>query len=473
MNDIFFEDISSLSQLINTKKISPVELVTAMLERISKVDPALNSFIKVLSDSALEDAKQLEAEVVQGKSRGPLHGVPIAVKDILATAGIETTSGSKLFENWKPDGDATAIRKLKEAGAIIIGKANLHEFAMGATTENPHYGVCRNPWDVSRIPGGSSGGSAVAVAAGMSFGALGTDTAGSIRLPAALCGIVGIKPTYGRVSRHGCLPFSWSLDHIGPMTRTVKDSAIMLDAIAGYDRLDYTTSKRPNDVLFSEIANLKGVKLAVVKEHFFEDVDPEVCAIVQKAIADLKALGADVLELELDGLGDVLQSLRVIAQSEVVAFHEPLLKKYKHLYGEDLQFRFNFGKSISATDYINAQRTRNVFIQHLTEKMAAYGVDAIVAPTNVKPPISIGSVPPEEAINNMFTMGRTPFANIVGFPALTVPCGFVSAKLPVGLQLIGTPFAERKLFEIGHAYETSQNWIQELVSNKVYLEKLA
>lgn len=471
MNELFFADITSLSQLIQSKNLSPVELIEQMLKRIEQVDPIVNAYIKVLAEDAREQALTLEREIMNGQARSPLHGVPIAIKDILQTKGHETTAGSKVFGKWIPDQDATVVQKLKEAGAIIIGKANLHEFAMGATTENPHYGVCRNPWDLERVPGGSSGGSAVAVATGMAFGAIGTDTAGSIRLPAAICGITGMKPTYGRVSRQGCLPFSWSLDHIGPMTRTVKDAAIMLKAISGFDPLDSTSSSHSVNVGWDQdLPDLKGVRLAVVREHFFEHLDSEIEGIIEKAMKDMQALGADVIEIELEGLGDALQALKLIAQSEVLAFHEPILAKHRDLYGEDLQFRFNFGQNISAVQYLNAQRTRKKFIQEVKEKLV--GFDAIIGPANAVRPFPIGTVPPEQAISNMFTLGRTPFGNIVGFPSLTLPCGFMSGNLPVGLQLIGKPFEERRILQIAEVYERSQSWVAKLAENEAYLSNL-
>ncbi|WP_289135806.1 amidase [uncultured Brevibacillus sp.] len=468
MSDLFFLDISTLSKLIQTKKISPVELTKQVLQRIEQYNPTVNAYIKVLVEDACQQAEVLERELMEQGVRGPLHGVPIAIKDILETKGHETTAGSKVFENWIPDRDATVVRKLKEAGAILIGKANLHEFAMGATTENPHYGVCRNPWDLERVPGGSSGGSAVAVATGLCYGAIGTDTAGSIRLPAAICGITGMKPTYGRVSRNGCLPFSWSLDHIGPMTRTVKDSAILLKAIAGFDPLDSATASQADDVMWDQaLPDLKGIRLAVVRAHFFVDLDPEVEWLVEKAMRDMQALGAEIVEIELPGLDEALQALKMIAQSEVLTFHEPILNKYKDWYGEDLKYRFSFGQSISAVQYLNAQRTRSKFSQELREKLK--GFDGLLAPANAKRPFLIGTVPPDQAIDNMFTLGRTPFGNITGLPALTLPCGFMSGNLPVGMQIIGRPFEERRIFQIAEVYERSQNWVAKLAENQAYL----
>lgn len=468
MNELFFSDIASLSQLIQTKKLSPVEITDGTLKRIEQIDPTVNAFIKVLAEDARKQAVKLEQEVMDGQVRGPLHGVPIAIKDILETKGHETTAGSRVFESWIPDRDATVVDKLKDAGAIIIGKANLHEFAMGATTENPHYGVCRNPWDLERVPGGSSGGSAVAVATGMCYGAIGTDTAGSIRLPAAICGITGLKPTYGRVSRNGCLPFSWSLDHIGPMTRTVKDAAIMLEAISGYDPLDSSSSSLPIDIQWERgLPDLRGIKLAVVREHFFEDLDSELKVVIEQAITDIQAQGAEIIEIQFEGLSDALQALKLIAQSEVLAFHEPILKKHQHLYGEDLQYRFNFGQSISAVQYLSAQRIRSKFIEEVKKKLS--GFDALLAPANAKRPFPIGTVPPDQAISNMFNLGRTPFGNIVGFPAMTIPCGFMPGNLPVGLQIIGKPFEEHRILQIADVYERSHHWVAKLAQNEAYL----
>lgn len=460
------ESISTVSQFIKEKRLSPVELTNQILKRISKIDTELNSFITVMETDATKQAKLLEEEMMAGKIRGPLHGIPIAVKDIIQVQGQPTTSGSIIFEKWVPDEDATVVKKLKKAGAIIIGKANLHEFAMGATTENPHYGNVKNPWNLNKIPGGSSGGSAVAVAAGLSYGALGTDTAGSIRLPAALCGIVGIKPTYGRVSRNGCLPFSWSLDHIGPMTRTVKDAAIMLEAISGYDSKDTSSVKHCESINFADpLIHLKGIRIGICKDYLFDDLNEEVQLAITRAIERLRELGAQIIEIELKNLSMALNSLKVIAQSEVVSFHQPLLNQYGHLYGDDLKYRFKFGKAISAVDYINAQRLRNLFIEQTLESLQ--NVDVLIGPTNSQPPFDIGSVLPEEAINNMFSLGKTPLANILGFPALTVPCGIINGHLPTGMQLIGKPFSEKLLLQIGDCYERQETWFEQ------YMAKLA
>lgn len=469
MSELLFETIETVGSLIQNKKLSPVELTKMSLARIKEYDSTLKAFITVTEEDALHQAKILEDELQSGKVRGPMHGIPIAVKDLLQTAGVRTTGGSKIFENWIPDQDATSVQRMKDAGAIIIGKANLHEFAMGATTENPHYGSARNPWDITRIPGGSSGGSAIATATGMAFGSIGTDTAGSVRLPAAMCGTVGFKPTYGLVSRHGSFPFSWSLDHVGPMTRTVKDAAIMLEIMKGHDSKDHSSVKKNHSIYFKEpLQDLKGVKLGFYEPYMFSGIDTEVQHVIEQAFDQLRLLGAEIVPIDLPGINEALEALKTIAQSEVVSFHDPLLKKHGDLYGDDLKFRFQFGLDISATAYINAQRVRKEFVERTIEQMA--GIDALIGPTNVQPPFEVGTMVPEQAISNMFTLGKTPLANILGFPSLSVACGFLEAQLPVGLQLIGKPFSDRRVLEIGDCYERSEQWVQALKSNKNYIK---
>lgn len=460
MSQLFFKSISELSDSLIKKEISPVELTNQLFERIESLEPSINAYITLLKDESLEEAKRCEEELLKGEVRGPLHGVPIAIKDILETKGSITTSGSKVFEKWESDEDATVVKRLKEAGAIIVGKTNLHEFAMGATTENPHYGPTRNPWNLDKIPGGSSGGSAAAVAAGMCYGALGTDTAGSIRLPAAICGIVGLKPTYDVVSRKGCTPLSWTLDHIGPMTRTVEDSAMILKVIAEPDQL-----KKVGEIDLS-LSDLKGVKIGVSEEYFFDDMDSEMEMIVRTAMKKLVELGAEIVEVKIPHIYDVLEHQKIISKSEGYTFHEKTFTKYPEMYGEDLQIRLNSGKTVLASEYLHAQRIRNEFIQNTLDVMK--DCDVILSPTNVIVPYDIGSVPPEQSINNIFNLGRTPVGNMLGFPTLTVPCGLTGANIPVGLQLMAKPYQENKLLNIGHIYEKSEQWVDHLEQNKAY-----
>ncbi|WP_201318236.1 amidase [Paenibacillus sp. EPM92] len=461
MYDLFFETISSVASSLKKKEISPVELTTKLLERIERLEPTLNAFITVLSDDALTQAKLLEQELQQGNVRGPLHGVPIAIKDVFETKDRITTAGSKIFESWKPDKDAAVIQCLKDAGAIIIGKNNLHEFCAGSTTENPHYGQTRNPWDVNKIPGGSSGGSAVAVATGMCFGAVGTDTTGSVRLPSSICGVVGLKPTYEVVSREGLVPLSWTFDHIGPISRTVEDSAIMLSVMADKDKL----GKLDLNLSFQK-DSLYGVRIGVCDDYFFEHMDPEMKDIVHTAIQKLQDLGAEIIEINLPNTDQALEAQKTIAKSEAYSFHKPMFDKYPERYGKDLNVRLNSGKEVTASEYLQAQRFRRRFIDNALHTLRQ--CDIIVSPTNVIVPYDIGTIPPEKTINNIFNLGKTAIASFLGFPAITVPCGFTRQLLPVGMQLIGKPYSEGLLLEVGSVYEKSENWVDYLRVNRAY-----
>lgn len=460
---LYFQSIADLSKKIARKDVSPIELSNQLLNRIQSLEPALNAYIDVLADDSQKQARQLEEEMLQGKIRSPLHGVPIAIKDIFETKGRVTTSGSKLFKNWKSTEDADVVQKLKAAGAIIIGKTNLHEFAMGATTENPHFGPTRNPWNVKKIPGGSSGGSAAAVAAGMCFGAIGTDTGGSIRLPSALCGIVGLKPTYDAVSRKGCTPLSWSLDHIGPMTRTVEDSAIMLNAIAD--------NRKALVQLPIEAENLTGVKIGLLTGYFMKGLDDEVKGTFMKAVSKLSALGADVVEVRLEHVEEALDAQQIISKSEAYTFHKPIFEKYSSDYGADVQVRLNSAKTVTASNYLQAQRLRKHFRSSVLKVLE--DCDVLLSPTNSREPFDIGTNPPQETIRTIFKIGKTPIGNYLGFPAVTVPCGFTANQLPCGLQLIGKPYSEQIILLIGHIYEKSENWTEKLEQNQAYMNQEA
>lgn len=304
----------------------------------------------------------------------------------------------------------------------------------------------------------------------MAFGAVGTDTAGSIRLPTAMCGTVGFKPTYRLVSKNGCFSFSWSLDHVGPMTRTVKDAAIMLEVMRGYDPDDRSTVKRDDSVLFDQPLNdLKGVKLGFYEPYMYSGIDEGIKKVIEQAFRQLESLGAEIVPIDLPGIDQALNALKSIAQAEVVSVHEPFLKQFGHIYGDDLKYRFDFGSEVSATTYIRAQRIRDMFVRETIKQMT--GIDALVGPTNVQPPFEIGTMVPEMAISNMFTLGKTPLANILGFPALSVACRFTEGNLPVGLQLIGKPFSDQKVLKIGDCYETSVQWVNALKSNLNYTKQ--
>lgn len=467
-NELYFKRITEISAMIKSKVISPVELTQLMLDRIDRFNPKLNAYISVMRDEALAQARELEEEAARGHFRSPLHGIPISIKDVFDTKGHPTTGGSNVFKDWMSDKDATVVSKLKEAGAVIIGKNNLHEFCWGGTTENLHYGPSRNPWNPEKIPGGSSGGSAVAVAAGMAFGAIGTDTLGSVRLPSALCGSTAIKPTYGRVSRYGNMPMSWTFDHIGPMGRYVKDLALMLQVISGYDRHDPTSSKEIVDVTFERsLENLNGVVIGICREYFFdESADPEVIKLVEDSINVIESLGATVKEITIKGIDRAINSIFTIAVSEGYAFHKNIIDTYPELYGDGVREHILDGKGVSAQEYIDAQRYRNLFTQRLLEAMDS--VDILLTPTNIHPAFSIWSVPPEGMAEAIWRLFRTPIGNLTGFPALSIPCGFVPEGLPVGLQLIGKPFDEKRILQIGDCFERVKPYADQLAENKAY-----
>lgn len=455
--------LRSLAALLQRQEVSPLEATEAVLDRIDKVDRQLNSFITVMREEALTQARAAEQEMLRGQYRGALHGIPVAVKDLYYTKGVRTTMGSKIFSEFTPSYDATVIARLRDAGAILVGKLNLHEFARGATNTSSLIGVCHNPWDVMRVPGGSSGGSAAAVAAGLCFGALGSDTGGSIRIPAALCGIVGVKPTYGRVSRWGVFPLSWSLDHVGPMTRSVLDAALMLQAIAGHDRHDATTrTAAVPDYAEALTGEIKGVRLGIPREFYFEQLDAEVGNAVRAAIQVLERAGARVEEVSLPLSKYAAAVGRIISLTESAEIHEPYLRTRAADYSPDVRAGFLTGQLILGKHYMKAQRARALIRREMAA--ALQRVDALVTPTTpiAAPKINQATVNlAGEEIDVMSALSRlTRAANLSGFPAISVPCGFTQDNLPIGLQLIGRPFAEAAVLQIAHVYEQNTSWHQ-------------
>ena len=455
--------LKSLATLIQRQELSPLEVTETVLDRVDKTDRQLNSFITVMRDAALAQAQTAEQEILHGQYRGPLHGIPLAVKDLYYTKGVRTTMGSKVFSDFTPSHDATVITRLRDAGAIIIGKLNMHEFARGATNTSSVIGVCHNPWDVMRISGGSSGGSAAAVAAGLCFGALGSDTGGSIRIPAALCGIVGLKPTYGRVSRWGVFPLSWSLDHVGPMTRTVTDAALMLQAIAGHDRHDTTTRTAVvPDYAEALTGQIKGVRLGVPREFYFEQLDAEVGNNVRAAIQTLERAGARIEEVSLPLSNYAAAAGRIIALTESAEVHEKFLRTRAMDYSPDVRAGFLTGQLVLGKHYLKAQRARSLIRQEMATVLQR--IDALITPTVSIPAPNINQTSVDiagEEMDLMATLSRlTRPANLSGFPAISVPCGFTKDTLPIGLQLIGRPFAEATILQIAHAYEQNTSWHQ-------------
>jgi aspartyl-tRNA(Asn)/glutamyl-tRNA(Gln) amidotransferase subunit A len=452
--------IVELAPLLRERKLSPVELTSALLERTDRLDPRLKAFIRVLPDEAMASARRAEDEIAHGTYRGALHGVPVGLKDLFDLAGVPTTFGSTIMRDYVPNEDATVTRRLKEAGAIIFGKQNLHEFAFGTTSENPHYGAVRNPWQLDRVPGGSSGGTAAAIVAGLTPAGLGSDTGGSIRIPAAFCGCVGIKPTYGRVSRAGALPLAWSLDHVGPLGRTVYDCAFVLQVIAGADPRDPSAADVPVPDYTRDLeAGVAGLKLGVPREYYFDVVDPTVAALVRDAIAELEGQGAFVDEVSLPHLHHAQSAGIAIMSSEGASWHGSWLHERAADYGRDVLERFRGGLLTRATDYLASQKMRTLLQQDFAA--AFRQVDVILAPTVPTTAPEIGKTfeprPPLDLAPRAINARATVPANLAGVPAASVPCGFADG-LPVGLQVMGPSFAEGLVLRVARAYERATRW---------------
>ncbi len=454
---LYYLTIRQAGELIRTRQLSPVELTRACLDRIQATDDRLHSFVLLLADEALEQARTAEAQVLGGAYKGPMHGIPFALKDLYDTAGIRTTSGSQVDIDRVPTEDATTTARLKEAGGILLGKLAMHEFALGGPDWTTPFEPARNPWNLDHITGGSSSGSGSAVASGQTPGALGSCTGGSIRGPASLCGIVGLKPTYGRVSRFGVVTLSWSQDHAGPMTRTVEDTAFMLQAIAGHDPRDPTSSRAPvPDYSLSLREDIRGARLGLPRHYFFDNdprVNSEVVAKVEEAVAVLEGLGAHVEEVTLPSLDYVRAANSVIMVSEAFAYHEPNLKARPQEFGEIVRGRFRIGGLLNASDYLQAQRVRTWARREFAEVMKT--VDYLVTPTMSQPAAAFeGYDPLSTARGKSFT---APF-NVTGLPAISVPCGFTESGLPIGMQIAGKPFDEPGVIQAAYTYQQYAGW---------------
>ena len=454
---LHYLSIRQAGELIQRGELSPVELARACLDRIQATDDRLHSFILLLADEALAQARIAEAEILRGAYKGPMHGIPFALKDLYDTAGVRTTSGSQVDIDRVPSEDATTTARLKEAGGILMGKLAMHEFALGGPDWTTPFEPARNPWNLDHITGGSSSGSGSAVASGQCAGALGSCTGGSIRGPASLCGIVGLKPTYGRVSRFGVVTLSWSQDHAGPMTRTVEDTAFMLQAIAGHDPRDPTSSRAPvPDYSRSLREDIRGVRIGLPRHYFFDDdpgVNREVVARVEQAVSVLEELGAHVEEVTLPSLDYVRAANSVIMVSEAFAYHEPNLKTRPQEFGQIVRGRFRIGGLMSASDYLQAQRVRTWARRDFAEVMQT--VDFLVTPTMTQPaPAFEGYDPISTARGKSFT---APF-NVTGLPAISVPCGFTESGLPIGMQIAGKPFDEPGVIQAAYTYQQYAGW---------------
>lgn len=460
MNSLTSLDITQLSELLRSRRVSSVEVTDAYLARIERHNPDLRAYITVTAEQARQAARTADAEIAAGSYRGPLHGVPLGIKDLYDLAGSPTTMGSKILRDNLAAKDATVVAKLKQAGAVILGKHNLHEFAFGITTENPHYGNTRNPWNVDRVPGGSSGGTAAAIAAGLCAGGLGSDTGASIRAPASFCGIVGFKPTYGRASRAGVLPLAWSLDHVGPMARSVADCALLLQAIADYDPADPGSANVPVADFSSGLEQgVRGLRIGIPREYFFDVVEPDVERLVREAVSVLEGLGASVEEVSLPHVQHAQVAGNVIMSSEAAAWHQAWLRERPSDYGADVLARMRGGLLVRAVEYLAAQQMRALIQQDFAA--AFQHVDVVVGPTVpiVAPPIGRtfeAGGPLNVAPRSIANRATVP-CNLTGMPAISVPCGF-SDGLPVGLQIMGRAFAEQVVLRVAAAYEAASAW---------------
>ncbi|HXC70472.1 MAG TPA: amidase [Pyrinomonadaceae bacterium] len=438
--------IAEAADLLRRKQISPVELTTSCLDRIEELNPTVNAFITVMHDSALVQAREAEDEIRAGNWRGPLHGIPIGLKDLIDTAGVKTTCASALFAERVPGEDAEVVHRLKRAGAVLIGKQNMQEFAWGGTSASSYFGAVHNPCDSERIAGGSSGGSAAAVATGMCFGALGTDTGGSVREPAAFCGIVGLKPTYGRVSTRGVFPLSFSLDHVGPLCRNIIDTALLLQAIAGYDKLDTTSVDWPVES-YTDSLNLRSKpRIGVVRRPFFDDLDPEIENAINNALKQISYLSSDILEVDLPATPGAVQA------AEVYAVHSKYFTASPELYGPWMRERMRQAAAVDAATYIQARQELDRVRRAAPEVFA--NVDLLVTPTTPVPPITLKEameMSPEPA-GELWLRNTRPF-NAYGFPTISIPCGFTRTGLPIGLQIAGPNFAEASLLSFAYALE--------------------
>jgi aspartyl-tRNA(Asn)/glutamyl-tRNA(Gln) amidotransferase subunit A len=458
VSDIALLPLQAASALVHSRRASCVDLVRACLDRITRHDRELGAFITLTADSALDEAKRADADLANGVDRGPLHGIPIALKDLYDTAGIRTTAGSRIFADRVPERDCAVVEKLRAAGAVFLGKLNLHEWALGVTNQNPHFGPACNPWDTSRIPGGSSGGSAIAVASGFCYVSPGSDTGGSIRIPASLCGVAGLKPTYGRVSLRGVIPLAWTLDHSGPLARTVGDLAIALNAIAGHDPLDpASVDVASEDYAASLEDGAKDVRVVVPANFFFDDVDPEVDAAVREAVRVLTSLGASVTERSLPRV-DLLTAQRAILLTDAAAYHREHLRERAADIGADVLTRLRTGQTFTGTDYAQARRDRDELRREWLAVLREQ--DIILSPTT---PIV---APPRDgqdavAAAQRLTANTAPF-NLTGLPAISIPCGFTKAGLPIGLQLAAGPWREALLLRVARAYEHATPWHERL-----------
>lgn len=444
------------ARALRLRQVSSQELTRHALDRIQRLDVRLRAFITVTGEEALAAAARADEELARGVDRGPLHGIPVAVKDVFATRGIRTTCGSKIFADYVPDFDAAVVERLRASGAVLVGKTNMHELAYGITSTNPHYGAVRNPWNPERIPGGSSGGSAAAVASGMVYLAMGSDTGGSIRIPAAYCGVIGLKPTFGRVSRYGVLPLDFSLDHMGPIARSVRDAAVALHVLAGFDPRDETSSRRPVEpYLPPEEVSLAGLRLGLPENFYFERVAARVAEAVRRAAQEAERLGAAVVPVRVPDIAAMNDISRVILLAEAAAVMAPYLSRRQD-FGADVRLLLEQGCLLAATDYLQAQRLRRLWQDEFGRLWRQ--VDCLLTPTTPDAAPRIGQTTVDfNGVAEDARLAATRFVraiNLMGWPAVSIPCGYDAEGLPLGLQIIAPAFQEARLLRVAAALET-------------------
>ncbi|HET9914402.1 MAG TPA: amidase [Anaerolineales bacterium] len=452
MNNLHALTISAALEGLQEQKFSPRDLAEACFRQIERLNPKLNAFITVI---APQDALAAQLPENDAPTSNALRGIPIALKDLFDTAGILTTAGSKFFADHIPEQDAFVVEKLKQACAVLMGKTNTHEIALGVTGDNPHYGTARNPWDATRIPGGSSAGSAIAVATGMALGALGTDTGGSIRIPASLCGVVGFKPTFGRVSLRGVFPLSWNLDHVGPLTRCVKDAALMLQVISVYDPLDPASIKMLNSDYLGHLEDdVTRKKIALGIGQFVEASDPLVLEAVRIAVSVFASAGCKVKEVDVSWLREAARANKIMTQSDGAAVHRDRLKEHPEMFGEDIRRRLEDGANTSSTEYILARRTQAEVKKRFEQFFESH--DFLILPTT---PIAAPTIEGHDAVEQAGRLTRftAPF-NLAGLPALSLPCGFTKEGLPIGLQIVSRVWADAKVLNLGYMFEQATEW---------------
>ena len=460
MSELTDLSIGAASELLDKGEISSADLTRATLEVAEATEPVVHAYARVLADAALETAHQADAAMAQGRRRGPLHGIPVAVKDNMYTKGVITECGSRVLEGFVPDYDATCVRLLAEAGTVLVGKAVCHEFAYGVNRP-----PTRTPWDLDCYPGGSSTGSGVSVTVGSAFGTLGTDTGGSIRIPASVNGILGLKPTIGRVSNYGVVPLAWSLDHVGPLTRTVGDCALMLQAISGFDDNDPNSARQSVPDFTDGIEEgVRGLRIGIEREYFFYDgVTDDIRAAVEGVIEKYAELGAEIVEVRVPELELTADTLNTIMLAEASCYHQAMLREHGDKYDPATRRSLALGELVPATHYLSAQRARALFREVMKSLFERRGLDALLSPT--MPVITV----PYDELNSPRTDGideapivsiihHTFSANLTGQPALSVPCGYADNGLPIAFQLLGRPFAEATVFRIARAYERDRDW---------------